>query len=245
MKVIVTKNHQESCRLTADMIVKLINNKADATLGLATGGTAEQVYDELVNSYNNKEVCFSKVKTINLDEYVGLDPEHDQSYSYFMNKFLFSRINIDKKNTYVPLGNKDLKESISEFQQKLAENPRDFQLLGIGQNGHIAFNEPSNDFLPADAYVTEIAESTIKANARYFENEADVPKTALTQGVGDILKAKQLVLLATGQNKAEAIKALIMDDKVTTQNPSTLLKLHADTVVFIDQELADFIGYKN
>ncbi|MGL5955609.1 MAG: glucosamine-6-phosphate deaminase [Brevinema sp.] len=243
MKIIVTKNHAESCRLVADMIVDVVQEKPDAVLGLATGGTAEQVYEELVSSYENKKVSFEKVKTVNLDEYVGLTPEHDQSYRYFMNKFLFDRVNIDKKNTYVPVGNLDPQTVLKEFQHKLADTPRDLQLLGVGPNGHIAFNEPDS-YLHGMAHIVKIAEATIKANARYFASEADVPKTAFTQGMGDILKAKKLVLLATGANKAEAMSILLMGDQVTTQCPCTFLKLHHDATVFLDQALADMIGYK-
>ncbi|MGL4562928.1 MAG: glucosamine-6-phosphate deaminase [Brevinema sp.] len=244
MKVIITKNHTESCRLTADIIINVIKEKSNAVLGLATGGTAEQVYDELVSSYQKKEVSFKHVQTVNLDEYLGLSPEHDQSYRYFMNKFLFDRVDIEKKNTFVPIGNANHEQSLKEFQQKLDTLPRDFQLLGVGPNGHIAFNEPSES-LHKNAHIVEIAPSTIKANARYFASEADVPKKAFTQGMGDIMNAKKLVLLATGANKVEAMKALLNDDKISTNSPCTLLKLHHDVTIFIDQELADMIGYKS
>ncbi len=243
MKVIVTKNHGESCRKTADIIIDVIKNKKDAILGLATGGTAEQVYDELVASYEKKEVSFENVGTVNLDEYVGLAPDHDQSYRYFMDKFLFNRVNIDKKNTFVPIGNADHQASLKEFQDRLANTTRDFQLLGVGPNGHIAFNEPAGD-LHSNAHIITIADTTIDANARYFASRDDVPKQAFTQGMGDIIKAKKIALLATGANKADAIKALLFGDEVTTQCPCTFLKLHSDVTVFIDQELADMIGYK-
>lgn len=242
MKIIVTKNHQESCRLTADAIIELINSKESVTLGLATGGTAEQVYDELVESYEQKKVSFSKVHTINLDEYVGLAPDHEQSYRYFMNKFLFNRVDIDKKNTFVPIGNDDHNHSLQEFQNHLANTPRDFQLLGIGPNGHIAFNEPDSK-LHSDAHIIDIAESTIQANARYFESETDVPKKAFTQGMGDILKAKKIILLATGSNKATAIQSLIKDDIIDPQTPCTFLKLHTDVTVIIDQDLANLLNF--
>ncbi len=192
MKVVITKNHAESSRMVADMIIKIINQKPNAVLGLATGGTAESVYDELVLSYNQNKVSFKKVQTINLDEYVGLSPSHDQSYRFYMNKFLFDRVDIDKANTVVPVGDIDPSESLKDFQNKLSSMPRDFQLLGVGTNGHIAFNEPAKN-LCGNAHIVEIVESTIKANARYFENESDVPKKAFTQGMGEILKAKKII----------------------------------------------------
>ncbi|MGL4368038.1 MAG: glucosamine-6-phosphate deaminase [Brevinemataceae bacterium] len=244
MKVVVTNNHEESCRKTADIIIDVVKNHANPVLGLATGGTAEKVYDELVLLYQKKEVSFSHVETVNLDEYVGLAPEHDQSYSCFMNKFFFDRVDIDKNKTFLPIGNKNHQEELKKFQARLASKPRNFQLLGIGANGHIAFNEPAGS-LHADAHIVDIADETIKANSRYFASEADVPKQAFTQGMGNILKAERIVLLATGAAKADAVKALVFGDEVTTQMPCTFLKLHPNVTVFIDKELADMIGFKS
>jgi len=243
MNIIITENHLSSCQQTANIIIDIIINKKNAILGLATGSTAEQVYSELVNLYNKKKISFAEVSSINLDEYLGLSPDNNQSYRYFMNKFLFNHININKKNTFIPIGDQDPQSSLKEFQKILAKTPRDFQLLGVGANGHIAFNEPST-ILHSNAHIVNIAESTIKANSRYFKDKADVPKKAFTQGMGDILKAKKIVLLATGENKAEAIKELLLNDKINTEIPCTFLKLHNDVTIFIDQELATLIKYK-
>ena len=243
MKVIITKNHAESCQKTAEIMADIISNQTKPVLGLATGGTAEQVYAELVQMYQSKKVSFKNVATVNLDEYVGLAPDHDQSYRYFMNFHLFNKVDIDLKNTYVPLGNTEPVAELKAFQQKLASTPRHFQLLGVGPNGHIAFNEPSAT-LHADAHIVNIAESTIDANARYFASKNDVPKTAFTQGMGDILKAECLALLATGANKADAMKKMLLSDEVTTEYPCTFLKTHPNCIIFIDQALADLIGYK-
>lgn len=243
MQVIVTPNHQESCRKTADIIIDIIVKESKPVLGLATGGTAEQVYAELITSYKKGNVSFKNVHSVNLDEYVGLAPEHDQSYRYFMNKQLFDHVDIDKNNTYVPIGNANPTTELKKFQEKLGSTHRHFQLLGVGPNGHIAFNEPAST-LHADAHIVDIAEATIKANARYFESENDVPKTAFTQGMGDILKAEKIVILATGDSKADAMKKLLLDDSVTTECPCTFLKLHPNVTVFIDQQLATLIGYK-
>lgn len=243
MKVIVTKNHQESCQKTAEILAQIVNKKTNAVLGLATGGTAELVYAKLVALYNDQKVSFKNTTTVNLDEYVGLAPDHDQSYRYFMNHHFFSKVDIDLKNTYVPIGNTDQVVELKKFQEKLANTPRDFQLLGVGPNGHVAFNEP-NSFLHTNAHIVHIADSTIEANARYFTSKDEVPKTAFTQGMGDILKAECIVLLATGANKVEALKNLLLDDKITTDCPCTLLKTHPNLIIFIDQELANNIGYK-
>ncbi|MGL5721621.1 MAG: glucosamine-6-phosphate deaminase [Brevinema sp.] len=243
MKVIVTKNHNESCKLTAQLMADIIKKNPKPVLGLATGGTAEQVYAELATLNKSGAVSFKNVHTVNLDEYVGLPGTHDQSYRYFMNKHLFNNIDIDLKNTYVPEGMGDQQKSLADFQKHLADNPRDFQLLGVGGNGHIAFNEPA-ETLHADAHIIEIAPATIKANSRYFASEADVPKTAFTQGMGDILKAKSIALLATGAGKIDAMKALLMNDGVTNACPCTYLKLHPNVTIYLDEELAKAIGYK-
>lgn len=243
MEVIITKNHAESCQKTAEIIAKIINKQEKPVLGLATGGTAEQVYSELVQIHEANKVSFKNVSTLNLDEYLGLSPEHDQSYRYFMNSHLFNKVDIDLKNTYVPIGNADNKIELQKFQQKLASMPRHFQLLGVGPNGHIAFNEPSK-VLHADAHIVDIAESTIEANARYFASKNNVPKQAFTQGMGDILKAECVVLLATGANKVDAMKKMLLSDDITTGSPCTFLKVHPNCIIFIDQELADLIGYK-
>lgn len=244
MNVIISKNHEESCRKVADLIIKIIKNNPYPMLGLATGGTSELVYKELVESYNREEVSFQNVSTINLDEYVGLPLNHEQSYRYYMDHHFFNKVDININNTYIPQSNADPILELTQFKNKLAAIPRNFQLLGIGSNGHIAFNEPAEQ-LYADAHIVEIASETIKANARYFNNENEVPKTAFTQGVGDILKAEVIALLATGANKAQAIQTLLLNDKITTFSPCTFLKTHSNTTIFIDQELADIIEYKN
>lgn len=242
MNIIITKSHDESCQIASKMIIQIIKDNTAPMLGLATGGSVEGIYAALVHAYHNKEVDFRHVHTINLDEYIGLSPEHDQSYNYFMHKQLFDHVNIDPKNTYVPNGANPVSQELHKFHTLLASSPRDLQLLGVGPNGHIAFNEPHTE-LHANAFEVKIAESTIKANARYFNNENEVPKTAFTQGMGDILKAKSLLLIATGINKTDAIKKLILDDHITTQSPCTLLKTHPNVTIIIDQELADHVGY--
>lgn len=244
MKVIVTKSYDESCATVADMIKTLVNQKPNAKLGLATGGTPVPVYQKLIEMNKTGAVDFAKVHTVNLDEYCGIPGTHDQSYRYFMNTNLFDHINIDKANTFVANGMGDFEENARELERMVREGgAADLQLLGIGNNGHIAFNEAS-DALRAEAHIETLTESTIDANARFFESRADVPTKAITMGMGDIMAAKQVVLLATGASKADAIRGLIMDDVITTQNPSTMLKMHENAVVVIDEALAATVGYQ-
>lgn len=244
MKVIVTNSYDETCAVIANTIKELVNAKPDAKLGLATGGTPVPIYKKLIEMNKAGEVDFSRVHTVNLDEYCGIPGTHDQSYRYFMDTNLFDHINIDKKNTFVASGMGDFEANARELEEKVREGgAADLQLLGIGNNGHIAFNEAS-DHLIAVAHTEKLTESTINANARFFEKKEDVPTMAITMGMGDILAAKKVVLAATGLAKVPAIKGLIMDDVITTQNPSTMLKMHEDAVVVIDRELADAVGYR-
>ena len=244
MKVIVTNSYDETCAVIANMIKELVNAKPDAQLGLATGGTPLPIYKKLIEMNKAGEVDFSRVHTVNLDEYCGIPGTHDQSYRYFMDTNLFDHINIDKKNTFVASGMGDFEANARELEEKVREGgAADLQLLGIGNNGHIAFNE-SSDHLIAVAHTEKLTESTINANARFFEKKEDVPTMAITMGMGDILAAKKVVLAATGLAKVPAIRGLIMDDVITTQNPSTMLKMHEDAVVVIDRELADAVGYR-
>ena len=244
MKVIVTNSYDETCAVIANMIKELVNAKPDAKLGLATGGTPVPIYKKLIEMNKAGEVDFSRVHTVNLDEYCGIPGTHDQSYRYFMDTNLFDHINIDKKNTFVASGMGDFEANARELEEKVREGgAADLQLLGIGNNGHIAFNEAS-DHLIAVAHTEKLTESTINANARFFEKKEDVPTMAITMGMGDILAAKKVVLAATGLAKVPAIKGLIMDDVIPTQNPSTMLKMHEDAVVVIDRELADAVGYR-
>ena len=244
MKVIVTNSYDETCAVIANMIKELVNAKPDAKLGLATGGTPVPIYKKLIEMNKAGEVDFSRVHTVNLDEYCGIPGTHDQSYRYFMDTNLFDHINIDKKNTFVASGMGDFEANARELEEKVREGgAADLQLLGIDNNGHIAFNEAS-DHLIAVAHTEKLTESTINANARFFEKKEDVPTMAITMGMGDILAAKKVVLAATGLAKVPAIRGLIMDDVITTQNPSTMLKMHEDAVVVIDRELADAVGYR-
>lgn len=243
MNLIVVDNYEELSKVAAKEFAKVINEKPNAVLGLATGGSPVGMYKELIKMYENKELDFSNVTTVNLDEYVGLNPEHEQSYRHFMNENLFKHINVDITKTFVPNGlAEDLAAQCKEYDEKIKElGGIDVQLLGIGNNGHIAFNEPDTE-LSAGTHVISLTQNTIEANARFFDNIDDVPKTAITMGVGGIMKAKKIILIASGESKAEAIKG-IFSGKITTENPASMLQMHRDAVVIVDKDAAKLLNY--
>ena len=235
MKVIVTNSYDETCAVIANMIKELVNAKPDAKLGLATGGTPVPIYKKLIEMNKAGEVDFSRVHTVNLDEYCGIPGTHDQSYRYFMDTNLFDHINIDKKNTFVASGMGDFEANARELEEKVREGgAADLQLLGIGNNGHIAFNEPCEEF-PEKTHVVDLTQNTIEANARFFESMDQVPKKALTMGIGTIMKAKKIVLLANGPKKAQTIYDTVYGP-ITPKVPASVLRLHPDVTIFVDEE---------
>ena len=242
MKLIVVNNYEELSKVAAKEFSKIIKEKENVVLGLATGGSPVGMYKELIRMYEQKELNFSKTTTVNLDEYIGLNPEHNQSYRYFMNNNLFNHINIDKSNTFIPNGlAEDLEAQCKEYDQKIAElGGIDIQLLGVGNNGHIAFNEPNSE-LSSGTHIISLTDNTIEANARFFDNIDDVPRKAITMGVGGIMKAKKIILIASGESKAEAIKG-IFSGKITTANPATMLQMHRDVTVIVDEAAAKLIN---
>ena len=242
MKLIVVNNYEELSKVAAKEFSKIIKEKENAVLGLATGGSPVGMYKELIRMYEQKELNFSKITTVNLDEYIGLNPEHNQSYRYFMNNNLFNHINIDKSNTFIPNGlAEDLEAQCKEYDQKIAElGGIDIQLLGVGNNGHIAFNEPNSE-LSSGTHIISLTDNTIEANARFFDNIDDVPRKAITMGVGGIMKAKKIILIASGESKAEAIKG-IFSGKITTANPATMLQMHRDVTIIVDEAAAKLIN---
>lgn len=241
MKVIVTKNYEELSKVAANEMADIIKNKPNAVLGLATGGSPIGMYKELIQMNKEGKVDFSQITTVNLDEYVGLSGDHNQSYRYFMNDNLFNHINIDKSKTFVPNGlAENVEEECKSYDAKIAElGGTDVQLLGIGNNGHIAFNEPDN-FLVAGTHLTGLTQSTIEANARFFDSIDEVPKTALTMGLGGIMKAKKIIVIASGEGKAEAVKEML-SGKITTDMPASMLQMHKDVVVIIDEAAAKLL----
>ena len=238
MKIIKVKNYEEMSKEAAKLYVEEINKKSDMILGLATGSTPLGLYSELVDKCEEGVVSFKGIKSFNLDEYYPIEPTNDQSYRYFMNENLFSKVDIDVANTDVPSGMAENAEQECIAYDKKIEDAGgiDIQLLGVGINGHIGFNEPE-DNLYVGTHRTGLDDSTIKANARFFESEEAVPKEALTMGMGNIMKAKKVVLLISGKAKQDAFKKLT-SGRITTECPVTLLALHNDCVVFVDEEAA-------
>ncbi len=241
MKFKVFDSYDEISAYSAELLAEVVKSKEDAVLGLATGSSPVGMYKELIKLNKDGKLDFSKTKSINLDEYIGLEGTHDQSYRYFMNTNLFDHINIDKKNTFIPDGTvEDLLDGAKKYDELIESlGGIDVQVLGIGPNGHIGFNEPADE-LKMNTHVAELTEETIKANARFFASEKDVPTEAVTMGVGPIMKAKKIILIASGANKAWAIKSLV-DDVITTKIPATLLKLHPDVTVVLDKEAAGML----
>lgn len=236
MKIIVCENYAEMSARAAELIAELVKAKPDCVLGLATGSTPVGMYKELISKNEAGEISFKDVTTYNLDEYYPIEPTHEQSYRYFMNVNLFDHIDINKEKTFVPNGlTQNPEEEGAAYDAAIeAAGGVDLQVLGIGQNGHIAFNEP-DDALIAGTHITALTEDTIDANSRFFASRDDVPTRAFTMGIGSIMKAKKIILLANGKNKHAAI-AKMLDDKITTQCPATILKAHADVYLFCDKD---------
>ena len=213
-----------------------ITLKNDSVLGLATGSTPVGMYQELIRRHEAGELDFSRVRSVNLDEYVGLERTHDQSYFYFMNDNLFKHVNIDPAQTFLPDGtNKDTEAECRRYHEViLGMGGVDMQLLGIGGNGHIGFNEPADAFA-ARTHCVKLAESTIQANARFFASEDDVPRYALSMGIGEIMAAKKILILASGKAKAEAVRGMVAGP-VNPQMPASILQFHPDVTLVADAE---------
>lgn len=234
MKFITVNSYEELSRKAAAIIAAQIVSKPNCVLGLATGSSPVGTYKNLVEWHKNGDLDFSAVTSINLDEYTGLDGSNDQSYRYFMNYNLFDHINIDKNNTYVPNGKAtDLEKECAEYDARIKEKGIDIQLLGIGLDGHIGFNEPDSCFTKETHLVT-LDESTIIANARFFESIDDVPKTAVTMGMGGIMSAKKILLVANGQSKKEILNKAFFGP-ITPEVPASILQLHPDVTVIYSE----------
>ena len=235
MKIIVCENYAEISARAAELIADLVKAKPDCVLGLATGSTPVGMYKELIAKNTAGEISFKDVTTYNLDEYYPIEPTHEQSYRYFMNVNLFDHIDIDKAKTFVPNGlTENPEEEGAAYDAAIeAAGGVDLQVLGIGQNGHIAFNEPDAALI-AGTHITSLTADTIEATSRFFASKEAVPTRAFTMGIGSIMKAKKIILLANGANKHAAI-AQMLDDKITTQCPATILKAHPDVYLFCDK----------
>lgn len=234
MKFITVENYDELSKLAAEIIGNQVKSKPESVLGLATGSSPIGTYENLVKEYNSGNLDFSKVVSVNLDEYVGLNGDNDQSYRYFMNKHLFSHINI--KETYVPSGVKeDMEAECAAYDKKIEElGGIDLQLLGIGLDGHIGFNEPDEVFVKG-THLVELDESTIEANARFFASKDEVPTVAITMGMLPIMQAKKVLLIANGKNKEEILKKAFYGP-ITPMVPASILQLHKDVTVIFSEK---------
>ena len=236
MNIITVKNYEELSKMAAHILAAQVIEKPDSVLGLATGSTPIGIYDCLAEWCKNGEVDFSKAATVNLDEYRGLDHDNDQSYYYFMNKHLFSRINIDPSRTNVPDGTEPDPEKESKRYEALIKELGgiDIQLLGLGHDGHIGFNEPCDHF-PAATHEVRLTEMTREANKRFFASVNDVPASAITMGVGTIMSAKKIVMLVTGKDKADILFRTFWGP-VTPQIPGSILQFHPNVTVICDMD---------
>ena len=239
MKINIFKTHKESSTAAAKVISNIIKEKPNAILGLATGSSPIMMYEELISQYFKKEISFKNITTFNLDEYIGLDEDHPKSYRYFMNQTFFNHIDINKENTFVPSGIGDVKKTSQKYEEMLIKNPIDIQVLGIGTNAHIGFNEPGSSFDSLTREV-ELTPQTIEANKRFFNSPSQVPKTAISMGIASIFRAKKIILIASGKNKAQAIKDTI-ESNPNPQIPSSILQNHRNVELFVDQEAASLL----
>ncbi len=244
MRVMIVKDYDEMSKEAARTIAKQVRAKPNSVLGLATGGTPVGTYKELVHMHKKEGLDFSNVTTFNLDEYYGLGPDHPQSYYFYMFDNLFNHVNVDPKKVHIPDGlAKDTEAFCQGYEEKIKKaGGIDLQLLGIGRDGHIAFNEPGSS-LTSRTCVVALAEETIKDNARFFEREEDVPRYALSMGCGTIAEAKKLLLLANGAGKADAVAAFI-EGPITSQITASILQMHPDATVILDEAAASKLKRK-
>mgnify|MGYP004648119067 FL=1 len=237
MKILIANDTEEFDKLGANVVKEVITSKPDAVIGFATGSTPVGAYQKLIEYFNNGEISFKDVTTFNLDEYVGLEKTHDQSYFYFMQDKLFGKVDIDQNKVNFLSGTaKDVTEECRRYDTLLEKNPIDLQILGIGANGHIGFNEPNTPFNAVTREVT-LTQKTIQDNARFFASEDEVPKSAVTMGMVEIMASKKIVLMANGKNKADAVYNMIKGE-VSLSCPASILQLHNDVTVILDKDSA-------
>ena len=241
MRLIRAKDYADVSRKAGNIIAAQIQLKPDCVLGLATGSSPVGTYKELIAKYESGELDFSQVKTVNLDEYVGLTADHDQSYAYFMRSNLFDHVNIDQANCNIPNGmNPDAAGECARYDAVIeAFGGADLQLLGLGPNGHIGFNEPCDEFVMGTNKV-ELTDATIDANQRFFEKREDVPTHAYTMGIGSIMKAKRVLLVVNGKGKAQAVKDCFFGP-IKPQAPGSILQLHPDFILVADEDALSLV----
>ena len=236
MKLIACENYAEMSGVAAKIMAEQIKSKPSSVLGLATGSTPEGMYAELVKMHRSGELDFANIITFNLDEYYPINRDNDQSYYYFMNQHLYSKVNLKAENLNIPNGEaSDVEMECANYDKKIDElGGIDLQILGIGSNGHIAFNEPAEE-LTAGTHMVALTEDTIKSNSRFFVSEADVPKNALTSGMATIMKAKQIMIMISGKGKNAPLKKLL-SGKITCSVPATMLNMHPNVTIIADKD---------
>ncbi|MDA3847657.1 MAG: glucosamine-6-phosphate deaminase [Vallitaleaceae bacterium] len=241
MIIFVKEDYEAMSKKAANMVAGQVNLKSNSVLGLATGSTPEGMYRELVELYKDDRIDFAEVTTFNLDEYYELPIENDQSYAYYMNKNFFSQVNISSENIHVPNGISDDVAGVCEAYDRLIErnNNIDLQILGIGNNGHIGFNEPDVKF-EAGTHLVQLDEDTIEANARFFKSVDDVPRKAISMGIRNIMHTKKIILIANGANKASILKEMLFGP-VTPNIPASVIQLHNDVTIILDKEAAKYV----
>ncbi len=240
MKVIITENYQEMSEKAGEIIVEIVKNNPNAVLGLATGSSPIGTYQYMIKDHKENGTSYKGVSTVNLDEYVGLTPDHNQSYAYFMRDNLFNHVDIDLANTNLPQGSaKDLQAECNRYNALLATMQQDVQVLGIGSNGHIGFNEPNTPF-DSVTHVVDLTENTIKDNSRLFNSIDEVPRQALSMGIKNIMNAKSIIMVASGKNKAVAVKGMV-NGAITPELPASVLQLHPSVVLVCDKDAASLL----
>lgn len=240
MKIKIVDDYEEMSRQGAQIVIDQLIKKPSSVLGLATGSTPVGLYKNLVEAYARGEITFSSVRTVNLDEYIGIRNDNPNSYHAFMQKYLFGKVDIKSENVNIPSGTPANAEIFCKLYNLTLNNlPRDIQILGLGSNGHIGFNEPGTPFKER-THVVRLAQSTINDNARFFSSPEEVPQSAITMGISDIMQAKKIILMASGENKARAVKDMVKG-YVTEYCPATSLRNHPDCIVILDRAAAKYI----
>ena len=240
MKVIICKDYAEMSDKAFEIMKEIVVTNPNAVLGLATGTTPIGLYKNMIKDHKENGTSYKNIRTANLDEYKGLDITSDQSYIYFMRDNLFNHIDIDLNNTNIENGKaENAIEECARYNELLEKMPRDIQLLGLGSNGHVAFNEPNTPF-DSVTHVVDLTESTIKDNARLFSSIEEVPRKAFTMGIKNIMDAKKILILANGENKAQAVYNTVKGE-VTESVPASILQLHPDCTLIVDEKAGSLI----
>ena len=245
MLVEVVDDYEALSNRAAEVVIEQIRKKPDSTIGFATGGTPKGLYDRLIEAHETRGLDFSKLTTFNLDEYVGLPPEHEQSYAHYMWSNLFDHVNVSERQVHIPHGMADDVDAHCRWYERRIEKAGgiDLQILGIGANGHIAFNEPGSS-LGSRTRIKTLTSKTVRDNARYFEDKDMVPEYAITMGVGTIMEAREVLLIASGERKAEAMKSTL-EGPLTAMVPASMVQEHRFAHVVIDDEAASALDYRH